>query len=357
MSVEEVRQYLLDKWKTKESNQIPSKSRFPIMLRNELYAGWINKFGERHKGAFEPIISESLFFKVQNIIDGLKLKKTGYATENPDFPLRRFFFHPSGLKLTGAWSTGKLKKYAYYFFRFTKCIYNKEQLEKTFLELLSKYELSPKYLKKLSIGLHEEFVSRQKEKANNRPLYAQQIEQLKQKQNIVIQKNIAGVLSDKILKEQLDILEKHIATLENLLEQLKDETNYERIFAEIREFVEHPAKAWKRAYFKGKTQLQWFFFPKGVIYDGINCRTPEVCRLFKLKEFFDSENSWVVNHPYFKSNTPISTYTPHYIENRQINQGIFWENLKEELLGLHELKKKYGIYGDDQSKVKPPSLE
>jgi hypothetical protein len=36
---------------------MPAKSQRYRLLNNEVYAGWIVKFGERHKGVFVPLIS------------------------------------------------------------------------------------------------------------------------------------------------------------------------------------------------------------------------------------------------------------------------------------------------------------
>ena len=47
-----------------------SRAHFYRLLKNELYVGWINKFGERHKGAFNSIISDGLFYKVQRTLSG-----------------------------------------------------------------------------------------------------------------------------------------------------------------------------------------------------------------------------------------------------------------------------------------------
>lgn len=58
-------------------------SHFYIMLRNEVYAGWINKFGERHRGTFEPLISDMVFEQVQRVLSMKKGPKGQTAKKTP----------------------------------------------------------------------------------------------------------------------------------------------------------------------------------------------------------------------------------------------------------------------------------
>jgi len=66
-----------------------SKSQFFRFLKNEIYAGWTVKFGERHKGLYEPIVSQETFDQVGRALARRSHKTLQYVKENPDFPLRR----------------------------------------------------------------------------------------------------------------------------------------------------------------------------------------------------------------------------------------------------------------------------
>lgn len=92
----------------KKNGKPVSRNYFYEMLRNELYTGLVAKFGERHKGSFEPIVTEELFAQVQRVLKNKGHKVSEYKTDNPEFPLRRFVFNPSGLKLTGSFAKGKV---------------------------------------------------------------------------------------------------------------------------------------------------------------------------------------------------------------------------------------------------------
>src|SRR3989344_5174038 len=91
----------------KKNGKLVSRNYFYEMLRNELYMGWIDKFGERHKGTFEPVVSEDLFAQVQRVLKNKGHKVSQYKADHPDFPLRRFVLNPAGLRLTGSFAQGK----------------------------------------------------------------------------------------------------------------------------------------------------------------------------------------------------------------------------------------------------------
>ncbi len=99
-----------------------AESSFLDMLRNPFYIGKIKVSAYRGdpeqivEGLHEAIISEEVFYRVQDILDGKK-KNTPKLTKaiNPDLFLRKFLVCPiCGHALTGSESKGNGGKYAYY---------------------------------------------------------------------------------------------------------------------------------------------------------------------------------------------------------------------------------------------------
>jgi site-specific DNA recombinase len=98
-----------------------SRNQFWRMLRNPVYCGQIklkayrNEAEEILQGIHEPIISETLFYDVQNVLDG---KKRGYIKINKvreEFPMRGYLVCNScGGNLTASCSQGRNEKYYYY---------------------------------------------------------------------------------------------------------------------------------------------------------------------------------------------------------------------------------------------------
>ena len=92
------------------------------LFRNKFYAGIItsSKYPEEVKGQHVPMITEAHFYRVQAILDGrntnINVPLPKRNRDHSDFPLRKLVkCGKCGASFTGAWSKGKMKKYAYYF--------------------------------------------------------------------------------------------------------------------------------------------------------------------------------------------------------------------------------------------------
>jgi DNA invertase Pin-like site-specific DNA recombinase len=87
-------------------------------LRKPIYCGIIEypKWGiSSVKGDFQPIITEELFKRVQDVLAGRAIVTKPHRRQNPNFPLRGVLLCPAcGLAATGSTSKGKTKRYAYY---------------------------------------------------------------------------------------------------------------------------------------------------------------------------------------------------------------------------------------------------
>lgn len=98
-----------------------SKSNFYTLLRNPIYCGKIrlkafqDEEEEIVQGNHEPIISEELFYDVQNVLDGKKKSKHKYSLINAAYPMRGHLICPRcGKTLTGSSALGNGGKYYYY---------------------------------------------------------------------------------------------------------------------------------------------------------------------------------------------------------------------------------------------------
>jgi hypothetical protein len=122
---------------------------FQKLLVNPIYAGWvvIPKWGMKCQGNFEPIVGQHLFDTVQDVLQGRTVVSKAHDHNNPDFPLGVFArCGMCGMPMTGGWSTGKNKKYAYYRCRRSKCdLINirRDDLESKFIQLLKQLTPSP----------------------------------------------------------------------------------------------------------------------------------------------------------------------------------------------------------------------
>jgi DNA invertase Pin-like site-specific DNA recombinase len=119
-----------------------SPQTFEKLLVNPIYAGWvvIPAWGLKAPGKFESLVTQQLFDTVQDVLQGKKIAPAAHSRNHPDFPLRIFVrCGKCGEPLTGAWSTGRKKKYAYYRCRKRGCAFinvRRSELEAEFIRLL-----------------------------------------------------------------------------------------------------------------------------------------------------------------------------------------------------------------------------
>lgn len=304
-----------------------AKSHFYKILKNELYAGWISKFGERHKGTFAPIISEAIFNRVQQVMNNKKTPLK-YLREHPDFPLRRFVFSPEQKKLTGAWSKGRYKKYAYYRFIETRHQWRKNDLEQAFATFMDSYAFNKDLFGKIKKEVIARFSNKTESRRKNIETLSVQKQQLKEKQNTLLQKNIRGVISDSLLREQLANLDNEIWGIDKQLEHTEErKVDIQKILGFLSEFLQHPSVTWAKMPFEIKVKLQWFQFPKGVVFDGKKFRTTEISSLFKMKMGFSNHKSSIVHYPGLN-------YEHEYLANfpaLQTNKSVVWDEILSEL--------------------------
>ncbi|WP_074722154.1 recombinase family protein [Flavobacterium frigoris] len=124
------------------------KSNFWLLIRNPIYCGkiFIPKYKDEESmfvvGQHEAIISEGLFYNVQDILDGKSRNYRAKIETIEEFPLRGFFTCPKcGKKLLGSKCKGRTKYY-YYYHCVSECKYriNSEVANELFVENLKAYE-------------------------------------------------------------------------------------------------------------------------------------------------------------------------------------------------------------------------
>lgn len=125
-----------------------SKSYFWQLIRNPVYCGFVVLTSETEghqliRALHQPLISESLFYEVQNII-GTKKRVVGKNDElKSAFILKGYLDCPiCGRKLRGSFSSGRTKKYPYYHCSGDcRARFRAEPLNKSYIERLQQLVL------------------------------------------------------------------------------------------------------------------------------------------------------------------------------------------------------------------------
>lgn len=129
---------------------------FQRILRNPVFSGWLcppSMPDLRVKGKHQPIISEGLFEKVQDVLEGKKPMDAPKRRINPAFPLRGLLRCAAcGSALTASFCRSKTgKRYGYYYCRTRGCRLVKSAqantLDNQFMSMMKRLEPRPEIVR------------------------------------------------------------------------------------------------------------------------------------------------------------------------------------------------------------------
>ena len=226
------------------------------IFRLKFYAGFLKSavYPEEIRGQHVPMITEEQFYKVQAILDGRNPNKMALARrtfENKDFPLRRIIkCAKCGWGLTGYWSHGTGGAYAYYACS-KKCNYiciPVKKLEDTLIGILK--EIAPKeeslnlFIDSLYRMYHERASRLQKIKNQA----DDEIENLKALRKTLVEKNLAGIYSDEVFKEQNAMIEDKMTTAQIVKDDTTiDKYNIDAVISFMRTLLADLGEAYRRS--------------------------------------------------------------------------------------------------------------
>ncbi|WP_242604867.1 recombinase family protein [Flavobacterium subsaxonicum] len=142
-----------------------TKGNFWIIIKNPVYCGKIvvPKYKDEDamlvNGQHEAIISDGLFYRVQDVLEGRSRNYRPKVQTTENFPLRGFFLCPQcDRKLTGSKCKGR-HKYYYYYHCEASCKYriNSEIANERFINHLNTYRPIPEVKKLYSAVLLEAY--------------------------------------------------------------------------------------------------------------------------------------------------------------------------------------------------------
>lgn len=253
---------------------------YPQMLnkifRNKFYAGKIisKKYGQEVIGQHPPMITEEQFYLVQAVLDDRNTNITSPISrrnvDNPDFPLRRLVkCKKCGRALTGAWSKGKLKRYAYYFCP-NRCKGTNipvSTLGEATNEMLDKVSLKERTIKLFNAFLRKTYFERIVTLQKRREQADTELQKLYQFRQVLIEKNISGIYSDDVFKEQNKMVEEKIKTIQIAKnDELIKKYNLELITKFVNDKLRNLRKTYEEASLDQKRMLLCSIYPSGMPY-------------------------------------------------------------------------------------------
>jgi len=249
-----------------------TKQTLCYILRNPLYAGLIKTewLSDMVKGIHKPLIPEELFWRVQAILDGRKPAALPKLRNHPDFPLRNFLMCPlCQQKLTGSWSKGRAKRYAYYHCRTRGCSYRgipKKEAEAfyAFLEDLRPSEAVLDLFTAIVLDVWNQKHAERLREQNHLEIDLRALENRKRRiEELVIQ----GTFNEQTYKEQVAILEQELIAKRVELNEAKIERNdAEGCLNYCRYWLTNLAKLWANGGVDLRQRFQTLVCPQGASY-------------------------------------------------------------------------------------------
>ena len=289
-----------------------SAQTFEQMLRKPVYAGWVSVagWGEKQRGDFESLVGEEVFGRVQSILSGKRVSVMPRLRSHPDFPLRHFVkCGCCGRPLTGSWSKGRNKKYAFYRCQNKQCksiSISKFELESAFLRFLEELQPKQQYLKLFNEVLLDVWKEKQ---AQNHLLNAslqQHISNLKDQKELLEEAFIfKKTIEHDTYRRQLHKLDEQIMLAEMQERDAKLEGyDVESVLNFAENIILNASRLWLEASGEQKQRLQKLFFPQGVNFTNGNYGTTEICPFFNMIPQFGDEKSSMATLPGIEPGLP-----------------------------------------------------
>ncbi|MGH9857206.1 MAG: recombinase family protein, partial [Acidobacteriota bacterium] len=245
------------------------------VFRNKFYAGKLvsERYGQEVQGQHAPMVTEETFYRVQAILDGRNRNAAPAlarrSLDSPDFPLRRIInCARCGHPFTGAKSKGKRKLYGYYF-----CVERcgpgssipVKNIEDATSDLLAKVSLKPETTQLINAFIRRTYYLRigaLKQKRDQADIELQKVYETRQ---ALVEKNLSGVYSDDIFKEQNKLLEEKIKAIQAAKnDAVIEKYNLEAISKFIEDKFQNLNDTFTTSDLERKRVLMCSIFPKGL---------------------------------------------------------------------------------------------
>ena len=260
---------------------------FGSLLRNPVYSGWLRvpKWEVSARGDFQALVPEAVFRRVQRLLDGKGAPLRPHARNHEDFPLRRFVgCAQCSTPLTGSWSTGRSKKYAYYHCRKCKLVkVGKQSLEGVFVALMSQLQPEPDYMGLFNALVLDVWKDRQSESERLRRELESVVRHKRERLDRVDEAFLHERSIDRQTYErQRDQLREQVELAEiELNDRAIGQLDVEGVLAFAEHVMTNADRLWMELGLDQRQQLQQVLFPEGLRFDGKRFGTAATCLPFK----------------------------------------------------------------------------
>lgn len=268
------------------------------MFRNKYYIGILtsDRYPEEVRGQHVAMVTEELFYRVQAHIDGrntnLHISIPRRNKDNSEFPLRRLVI--CGVckqPLTGGWSKGRHARYAYY--RCQHCpkapSVNAYKLNDAALQFLSTITPTKEALDAFIALLRRTYYQRVAQLQKRKDQADNELKRLYEMRQALIQKNLSGIFSDEIFKEQNKLIEEQIAAVQITKDDaLIAKYNLEVIVKFIKEKFGNLPQTYQMSNLSQIRVLFGSITPSGLVWDYPGLLNTQISPLYQSIRRFES---------------------------------------------------------------------
>ncbi len=267
------------------------------IFRQKFYAGVLSSvtYPEEVKGQHVPMITLEQFYKVQAILDGRRVSNAVLvrrSRESSDFPLRRIVkCNICNIGLTGGWTKGRSARYPYYRCagKCTKSIKVKT-LENSVIELLKEITPTEQGLNLFIAWLYKTYHERYSRLKKLRDEAEDEISRLQGVRKQLVEKNLSGVYSDEIFREQNAMIESKIMKAQIAKEDSTiDKYNLDKITDFVRTLLADLGEAYKRSDPNQIKVLLGSIFPYGLAWNENGTLNHEISPLYQYILHFNNQ--------------------------------------------------------------------
>ncbi|MFD2963963.1 MULTISPECIES: recombinase family protein [Olivibacter] len=272
------------------------------LIRNPVYCGVVivppHKDDEIDfvKGQHQPIISEALFYKVQDVLNGNKRSVATKVISKEMLPLRGFLQCPNCSRmLTGSASKGRHRHYYYYHCSSSACgcRFKAEEVNRYFERELLKYKIMPETGELFKMVVLDEYHSSNREELDERALLFKKIEE----QEAILSNARKKLMKDEIDGKDFKIIKmecsEELKKLEALLADLPSKSQNIKIIKtlldEVVEIYSNIDKHYMEADIEGKRRIIGSMYPENLCFDGTKHRTARLNEALSLILLINNE--------------------------------------------------------------------
>ena len=266
------------------------RTNFWSTIRNPVYCGkiFIHKYKDEEaclvQGQHDPIISEALFYEVQDVLNGNKRKErpNTKVVSNENLPLRGYLACPKcGRALTGSASKGRYNLY-YYYHCVSSCGFRQraDNANDLFIEELKKFVPHPAIVDLSKVIIKQVYQTQFKQRRIDREQITNEIDKLNAKLSKARELLLTDAIDAGDYKEIKIECESKLARLEA---QLTEQPNNTAESANIDKLLDKAINTliridiiYKNGTVSDKREIIGSIYPEKICFDGSQYRTTRI---------------------------------------------------------------------------------